>query len=160
MFLLIITLASAEQDSDLDGIPDSKDRFPYDYDNDGMADLWEKNNNLNPELNDADEDPDSDGITNLEEFRHGTTPNDHKVEAPAPEKSNRLVIGGSIGLFVLLSVVVLYDFGIHKKGRDKPQRAYPQYRNNYPQQANIPPRQSNQTYYDPLSNQQNFRRLP
>jgi len=46
-----------------------------DSDDDGMPDYWENNNRLNPLVNDAFEDPDQDGVNNLEEYRQGTDPN-------------------------------------------------------------------------------------
>ena len=46
-----------------------------DSDGDFMPDYWELQNGLNPEdPDDADKDPDRDGLTNLEEFLHGTDP--------------------------------------------------------------------------------------
>ena len=46
-----------------------------DSDNDGIPDDWEKANGLNPlEANDAKEDPDQDGLSNLAEFYVGTDP--------------------------------------------------------------------------------------
>jgi hypothetical protein len=81
-------------DSDNDGVPDNTDAFPNDPnetldtdgdgignnadtddDGDGMPDSWEIANNFNPLVNsDASADADSDGLTNLEEFQHGTDP--------------------------------------------------------------------------------------
>ena len=41
---------------------------------DGMEDKFEVDNGLNPLVNDAALDPDSDGLTNLQEFTAGTNP--------------------------------------------------------------------------------------
>lgn len=46
-----------------------------DLDGDGIQDLWELKAGLNPEsASDAAEDPDEDGLTNLVEFRHSSSP--------------------------------------------------------------------------------------
>ncbi|MHA1401270.1 MAG: right-handed parallel beta-helix repeat-containing protein [Candidatus Heimdallarchaeaceae archaeon] len=46
-----------------------------DTDEDGMSDGWEVDNNLNPLKNDANEDLDNDGLTNIEESTIGTFAN-------------------------------------------------------------------------------------
>ncbi len=67
-------------DSDGDMITDCVDAFPYhtlyssDTDNDGLPDLWEEENGLIATINDADDDSDSDGLTNIDEFNLGTFP--------------------------------------------------------------------------------------
>ena len=45
-----------------------------DWDGDGLPDDWELAFGLNPNLNDADLDPDADGLTNLQEYLRGTDP--------------------------------------------------------------------------------------
>jgi hypothetical protein len=64
-------------DTDGDGIPNGED---LDDDGDGMTDVFENTYlGLNPlDLMDAGEDPDNDGLTNLEEFNKdpGLDPND------------------------------------------------------------------------------------
>lgn len=45
-----------------------------DTDRDEMPDRWEQRHGLNPLVADGIQDPDMDGLTNLEEFRQGTDP--------------------------------------------------------------------------------------
>lgn len=59
-------------DTNGDGTPDSTDD---DDDGDGMTDVYENDNGLNPLVDDAGLDKDGDGLTNLEEFNLGTFAN-------------------------------------------------------------------------------------
>jgi Bacterial TSP3 repeat len=45
-----------------------------DSDGDGMPDAWERANGLIVGINDSADDPDGDGLTNLEEYQHSTNP--------------------------------------------------------------------------------------
>ncbi len=45
-----------------------------DNDADGMTDSWEENNGLDSTVNDAELDPDGDGLSNLDEFKAGSDP--------------------------------------------------------------------------------------
>ncbi|MAF09783.1 pectate lyase [Candidatus Poribacteria bacterium] len=47
---------------------------PADSDDDGMPDAWESRHALDPNAPDHNDDPDSDGYTNLEEFLNATDP--------------------------------------------------------------------------------------
>ncbi|MHA1910197.1 MAG: right-handed parallel beta-helix repeat-containing protein, partial [Candidatus Kariarchaeaceae archaeon] len=61
----------------IDGSAQSKDLFPrgFDTDSDGIPDWWEEKYGLNSsDPFDSFEDPDSDGLTNLEEFQYQTDP--------------------------------------------------------------------------------------
>jgi len=42
---------------------------------------WEVNNGLNPNVNDANNDPDSDGLTNLQEYQNSTNPNSSDTDS-------------------------------------------------------------------------------
>ena len=68
-------------DTDLDELNDYEELYVYgtdvndeDTDDDLMKDGYEAENSLNPLVNDAGEDPDSDNLTNLEELKYGTDP--------------------------------------------------------------------------------------
>jgi hypothetical protein len=59
-----------ESDADGDGIADE---FDPDIDGDGIPNLYEVQNGLDPfNAADAQQDNDGDGLTNLEEYRHGS----------------------------------------------------------------------------------------
>jgi hypothetical protein len=63
---------NADPDDDNDGIPDATDT---DNDDDGMPDAWELQYSFNPfDANDATQDLDDDGRTNLQEYLAGTDP--------------------------------------------------------------------------------------
>jgi hypothetical protein len=61
-------LVSLEFPLDTDGGLD------LDADDDGLPLAWEMKYNLDPESNDADGDPDADGLSNADEFQLGTDP--------------------------------------------------------------------------------------
>ncbi|WP_198141265.1 LamG-like jellyroll fold domain-containing protein [Verrucomicrobium spinosum] len=67
-----------------------------DADHDKMADAWETSHGLNPLVNDAGQDPDGDGLTNLQEYTGNTDPMD--PEGP-------LLMGGYIDLRPYASLV-------------------------------------------------------
>jgi len=101
-----------EIDSDLDGIPDSIDKTPFDYDNDGMPDIWERKYGLRYDAKDANEDPDNDGVNNLDEYFQGSDPlvsDEARVKIVEQELFSpfeitllRVLIWGGIIVFLLL----------------------------------------------------------
>ncbi len=50
------------------------DPLDLDTDDDGMPDAWEVEYGINPLINDADQDPDNDGLINIGEYYYGTDP--------------------------------------------------------------------------------------
>ncbi|MFX1500449.1 MAG: hypothetical protein ACFFDH_05725 [Promethearchaeota archaeon] len=72
-----------DPDSDDDGLNDGSEINTYgtdpndpDTDNDNMPDGWEVLSNLDPLIDDSSEDPDTDSLSNLEEYQNNTDPND------------------------------------------------------------------------------------
>ncbi|MFT5296134.1 MAG: outer membrane protein assembly factor BamB [Colwellia sp.] len=70
-------------DSDDDGLSDSEEvnvhqsnPLSSDTDDDGLSDLYEVNNQLDINVNDANEDADTDGLVNIDEMTQQTDPND------------------------------------------------------------------------------------
>jgi hypothetical protein len=70
-------------DTDVDGLKDYQELIIYktnrensDTEGDKMPDGWEVQNGLNPLVNDASLDKDSDGYSNLQEYQGGSDPND------------------------------------------------------------------------------------
>lgn len=121
VFLLVssvLTVFAEERDSDLDGVPDSIDKYPFDYDNDGMPDVWEKKMGLRYDVNDAYEDPDNDGIRNIDEYKQGTDPlvSEKTKERVSPElltpvertMVRGLVWGGSLLFLFMIVIFILY----------------------------------------------------
>ena len=91
--LFAMTLAAAQQDSDNDGIPDTEDLYPLDYDNDGMPTYWEQSNGLRVDVNDAQNDPDNDGLVNIDEFLYGTDPKSSDTDGDGITDGEELRIG-------------------------------------------------------------------
>jgi hypothetical protein len=71
-------IVDGQEDKDSDGIFDPGETDPCDLDTDGdqMPDGWEVQYNLNPLVDDASEDADGDGYSNLKEHRGGSDPTD------------------------------------------------------------------------------------
>ncbi len=72
-------ISDGEEDSNNNGLKDTGETDPTDSDtdNDGMVDGWEVEYGLNPLVDDADEDADGDGFSNLKEYQRETDPNDY-----------------------------------------------------------------------------------
>lgn len=66
-----------------------------DTDGDGMPDEWERLYQLDPLVNDADENPDGDIYSNLEEYQNGTNP--RVWNAPASQYESMSVAGSHNG---------------------------------------------------------------
>jgi len=79
-------------DTDGDGLTDGAEVHTHgtdptnpDTEGDGMPDGWEAFYGLDPLVDDAAEDPDGDGWTNLQEFEEGTDPTDGASRPPVLE---------------------------------------------------------------------------
>ncbi|WP_054693178.1 choice-of-anchor U domain-containing protein [Desulfosarcina cetonica] len=94
-------------DTDGDGIPDSLDD---DNDNDGMPDVWEAYYGLDPTTNDGAGDLDGDGISNLDEYRAGSEPDDAgDGTAPAQPQTVAPVEGEIVSLTPSLETEAFFD---------------------------------------------------
>ncbi len=75
-------------DSDSDGTIDSKDPFPLDAkysvdaDQNGLPDVWEQETTLNQQIipQSKVDDPDGDGVTNIQELSRGTNPTESDTD--------------------------------------------------------------------------------
>ena len=79
--VLIYGTSPTNVDSDLDGLEDgyevltlTTNPLSADSDSDGMPDQWEVDNRLNPLRDDSLEDFDDDQLSNIDEYRYGTSP--------------------------------------------------------------------------------------
>lgn len=79
---ILLNTNAEDPDSDGDGVLDGEDLFPTDpkykedTDEDGLPDAYERKNNLQPDKrSDANEDPDNDQLSNVDEFIEGTDMN-------------------------------------------------------------------------------------
>lgn len=127
LLLLSVFGIASESDSDFDTIPDFKDKYPYDFDNDGLPDSYESLYHLDKmKVNSGDSDldglsdikeynlsllgfnsdptkldTDSDGLSDLEEYEKGTNPNNRF----SPIDKKIPILGG-----VLLALLIVYIF--------------------------------------------------
>jgi hypothetical protein len=74
--------------------------IPMDSDSDGLADKWEIENFDTLDF-DADDDPDEDGISNMNEYIEGTDP---MVAQPAEEEGFNL----NILIFFIIAIIVVF----------------------------------------------------
>ncbi|MCD6383498.1 MAG: hypothetical protein J7L88_03450 [Thermoplasmata archaeon] len=70
-----------------------------DRDGDGMDDEWEEKYGLNTSRDDSMEDPDGDGVTNIQEYKDGTNPFDPNANSKDVERNKSLILLG-VGLAV------------------------------------------------------------
>jgi YD repeat-containing protein len=70
-------LTDGQEDANHNGQRDANETNPLsaDTDGDGIPDGWEVTRGLSPLVDDAAEDPDGDGYTNLEEYQGNSLPN-------------------------------------------------------------------------------------
>lgn len=71
----------------------------FDYDSDGMPDAWEAQNGLNPLQNDAQEDPDNDGIVNIDEYTlsfNPQVPNWGTIRVSSTPSGARVFLDGNV----------------------------------------------------------------
>lgn len=77
-------------------IPAGPNPTAWDTDGDGMPDGWEMINGLNPiNPSDASGDLDGDGLTNLEEYQHGTDPNNQDTDGDGLTDGDEVNIHGT-----------------------------------------------------------------
>ncbi len=127
-------LKAGVHDRDGDHVPDDQDAFPDDSDewldtdkdgvgnnadedddDDEMPDEWEIKYGLNPLADDSLEDPDRDGIRNIDEYKAGTNPTETQGQANLPVLSSPA--NGQAGVLLTPELVTeeLSDTGSEKE---------------------------------------------
>jgi len=126
------------RDSDHDGLTDAYELLVSktnpnlgDTDGDGMPDGWEVANGLNPLVNDANDDPDGDWLTNYQEYNGGTNStnphhvmviawgdnSDHQSEVPTNLLAASALAGGLFHTLVLQSNGIVSAWGKNDYGQ-------------------------------------------
>jgi len=80
-----------------------------DTDNDGMPDAWEEQHGLDPNKNDAKDDPDGDGIDNISEYQADSDPTLPEVNRPPEQPLLALPVNGELNV-ALVPVLQTEDF--------------------------------------------------
>ncbi|MGD9503955.1 MAG: hypothetical protein AB7W37_03530 [Syntrophobacteraceae bacterium] len=77
-------IADDDEDVNLNGVVDAGETDPRlkDTEGDGMPDGWELTYGIDPLVNDAGQDADGDGYSNLLEYQRNTDPTDAKSHSP------------------------------------------------------------------------------
>jgi hypothetical protein len=103
-----------------------------DTDNDGLPDKYEADHGFDPiGTNNADDDPDDDGDTNLEEFLEGDIFRDPNVkDADVKEKDNSvlyltLLIVAAVIILLIIVGLVMYASKVNTVDEDFPENEYP-----------------------------------
>lgn len=89
----------------------SNNTHPKDKDGDNIPDWWEEEHNLNPDdPTDRNEDPDNDGLTNYEEFRHDTNPHNSDTDNDGILDGWDLIPKHNAGIRVTIEKVRVRDY--------------------------------------------------
>jgi hypothetical protein len=92
------TDTNGDGDSDLEEYQNNEDPLEPlvpDTDGDGMPDWYEESNGLDPNVNDAALDPDNDRLTNIEEMRYGTKPNNADTDGDGLTDGDEVIWAGT-----------------------------------------------------------------
>ncbi len=90
-----------------------------DDDDDGMPDIWEIANSLDPLVDDSADDADGDGVSNLDEYLNGTSPNQANlvIDATGYLTPYKLKSPSPTSIHTLATAVTANDYGPLSSGR-------------------------------------------